>query len=109
MPVAGTAVPAWHDAHREPPCVVVGSAATAAGGLGLLAAPARERGPARLMALLGVGGETLMFQRMRCCWTGMVAEPYASGRGGRLVRAAEMLSLVGAAGATLGPGWWARC
>ena len=43
--IADTAVPAWHDGHRELPYVFVGSAATAAGGLGLLAAPARRAPP----------------------------------------------------------------
>ena len=32
-----TATPAWHEAHRELPYLFAGSAATAAGGLGLLA------------------------------------------------------------------------
>ena len=46
-----TAVPAWHEAHREMPYVFAGSAASAAGGFGLLAAPAREAEPARRLAL----------------------------------------------------------
>lgn len=33
--VSDTAVPAWHDGHRELPFVFAGSAAMAAGGLGL--------------------------------------------------------------------------
>ncbi len=51
--IADTAVPAWHDGYPEMPFVFTGSAAMAAGGLGLLAAPARqiragaEPGPAR--------------------------------------------------------------
>ena len=32
--IADTAVPAWHDAHRELPFLFVGSAASAAAGLG---------------------------------------------------------------------------
>ena len=32
--LADTAVPAWHEAHRELPYLFVSSAATAAGGLG---------------------------------------------------------------------------
>ena len=35
--LADTATPSWHEAHRELPFVFVGSAAAAAGGLGLLA------------------------------------------------------------------------
>jgi Polysulphide reductase, NrfD len=99
--IADTAVPAWHDAHRDMPYVFVGSAATAAGGLGLVGAPLDQQGPARALALLGVAGELGMFQRMKRRM-GMVAEPYSSGKGGRLVRAGEVLSLAGATGAVLG-------
>ena len=99
--IADTAVPAWHDAHRELPYVFVGSAATAAGGLGLLAAPLAQSQPARTLALLGVAGELGMFHRMRRR-LGMVAEPYSNGTGGRLVRAGEVLSVAGAAGAAIG-------
>jgi Polysulphide reductase, NrfD len=38
--ISDTAVPAWHDGYPEMPFVFTGSAATAAAGLGLLAAPA---------------------------------------------------------------------
>ncbi|MBW0089440.1 polysulfide reductase NrfD [Pseudonocardia sp. KRD-184] len=99
--ISDTAVPAWHDGHREMPYVFVGSAATAAGGVGLLGAPLREQGPARVLALLGVAAELGVFERMRRR-IGMVAEPYRSGRGGRYVRAGEALSVAGAAGAVLG-------
>ena len=99
--VTDTAVPAWHEGHREMPYVFVGSAASAAGGLGLLIAPLDEQGPARTMALLGVTGELAMFKRM-AKRLGMVAEPYSSGTGGRYIRAGEVLSVAGAAGAVLG-------
>jgi hypothetical protein len=99
--IGDTAVPAWHDGHKEMPYVFVGSAATAAGGLGLVGAPLDQQGPARVLALLGVAGELGMFERMKKRM-GMVAEPYSSGKGGRLVRAGEVLSLAGAAGAVLG-------
>jgi hypothetical protein len=101
--IADTAVPAWHDGHREMPYVFVGSAATAAGGLGLLGAPVAQQGPARALALLGVTGELGMFEVMKRRM-GMVAEPYSSGTGGRLVRAGEVLALAGAAGAVAGRG-----
>ena len=48
-----TAAPAWHDAHRELPYLFVGSAATAAGGLGLLAVRPEGAGPAARLAALG--------------------------------------------------------
>ena len=99
--ISDTAVPAWHDGHREMPYVFVGSAATAAGGLGLLAAPVAQQGPARALALLAVAGELGTFELMKKRM-GIVAEPYSSGLGGRLVRAGEALALGGAAGAVLG-------
>ena len=99
--ISDTAVPAWHDGHREMPYVFVGSAATAAGGLGLLTAPLDQQGPARAMALLGVACELSMFERMKKR-LGTVAEPYSAGMGGRYIRAGQVLSLAGAAGAVLG-------
>ena len=54
--LADTATPSWHAARRELPFVFVGSAAAAAGGLGLLAAPADEAGPARRLGSGGGGG-----------------------------------------------------
>lgn len=93
--ISDTAVPAWHDGHREMPFLFVGSGATAAAGLGMLAAPAHEAGPARRTALLGaaleVGAGRLMQRRL-----GMVAEPYQQGRSGRLVRVGEIGSAAAA-------------
>src|SRR6202012_5478175 len=51
--ICDTAVPGWHAAHREMPYVFVGSAASAAGGLALVAAPRSEPSPARRAAALG--------------------------------------------------------
>ena len=99
--ISDTAVPAWHDGHREMPYVFVGSAATAAGGLGLLAAPAREQAPARAMAAFGVGAELVAFEMMERRM-GATAEPYAIGTGGRYVRAGKVLSIAGLAGGLLG-------
>jgi hypothetical protein len=99
--ISDTAVPAWHDGHREMPYVFVGSAATAAGGLGLLAAPTAQHGPARALALVGVAGELSAFEWMKRRM-GMVAEPYSRGTGGRYVRVGQALSVAGAAGALLG-------
>ncbi len=98
--VSDTAVPAWHDGYPEMPFVFTGSGAMAAGGLGLLAAPTRESGPARNLALLGQITEMAAFERMRRR-IGMTAEPYRSGRGGAYIRAGQILGLLGATGAAL--------
>jgi ferredoxin len=95
------AVPAWHEGHREMPFVFTGSAAMAAGGLGLLAAPAAQNAPARNQALLGAGAEAVAFELMNRRM-GMVAEPYSAGKAGGYVRAGRVLAAIGAAGALLG-------
>ncbi len=98
--IGDTAVPAWHDGYPEMPFVFAGSAAMAAGGLGLLAAPSAESGPARNLALAGQVMEMLAFERMTHR-IGMIAEPYHSGRGGAYVRAGQVLGAIGATGAAL--------
>ncbi|MCQ4083664.1 polysulfide reductase NrfD [Streptomyces sp. RB6PN25] len=97
---ADTAVPAWHDGYRELPFVFAGSAATAASGMALLAAPTAENSLARSAALFGVTLEAAATRAMRRR-LGMVAEAYEVGTAGRLMRAAEALSFAGAAGAAL--------
>ena len=98
--ISDTAVPAWHDAYRELPYLFAGSASAAAAGLGLIAAPTREAGPARRLALLGAATELLAGQLMEHR-LGEVAEPYTNGRSGRLMRTAKALTGAGAIGAAL--------
>jgi formate-dependent nitrite reductase membrane component NrfD len=93
---ADTAVPAWHDAHRELPFVFAGSATCAAAGLGLLAAPTAQSGPARRAAVLGAACEAAATHRMRAR-LGSVRETYETGSAGSLMRAAEGLTVGGAA------------
>jgi len=100
--ISDTAVPAWHDGYREMPFVFTGSAAMAAGGLGLLTAPVAENTPARSLALLGLAAEAAAFERMRRRMGGLVAEPYHTGRAGGYLRAGQALSVLGAATAILG-------
>ena len=97
--LSDTAVPAWHDAYRELPWVFVGSAAMAAGGMGLLNAPVNEAGIPRRMAMLGSVLETsslkLMERRL-----GMVAEPYHLGRAGQWMKAGKALAVIGTVAAS---------
>jgi len=99
--ITDTAVPAWHDAHREMPFVFAGSAAMAAAGFGLLAAPPGESDPARNLAVFGVATEAAAFERMTRRM-GMTAGPYRSGRAGAYIRAGQVLSVLGVTGAVLG-------
>jgi hypothetical protein len=99
--ICDTAVPGWHEGHREMPYLFAGSASCAAAGLGLLALPPAEAGPARTLATLGVPAE-LVAKRLLLRRLGDIAEPYETGRPGRLLRAAELLTVGGLAGAVLG-------
>ncbi len=100
--ISDTAVPAWHDAHRELPFVFVGSATCAAAGLGLLGAARSDTGPARRAAVLGAVVETAATRQMRSR-LGIVRETYESGSAGQLMKAAEALAVGGAvAGALFG-------
>lgn len=99
--IADTATPAWHGAYRELPYLFVGSAATAAGGVGLLAVPPERARPAARLAVAGAAAELtaelLLDRRL-----GPEAEPYRTGRPGALMRAGQVLAAAGAAGALLG-------
>ena len=94
--IADTAVPVWHEAHRELPFVFVGSAAAAAAGLGMASAPLAQAGPARRLGMLGaaveIGASVLVDRRL----DGVVGEPLRSGRSGALLRASRALTLAGA-------------
>jgi formate-dependent nitrite reductase membrane component NrfD len=85
--VANTAVPAWHEAHRELPFVFGGSGAQAAGGLAMILVPTAQTGPARRMALAGAAVEIVAAEAI--LKKGLVAEPYRIGRPGRLMRIAR--------------------
>ncbi len=98
--LADTATPSWHEAYRELPFVFVSSAAAASGGLGLLAAPKSQTGPARNFAVGGAVLELLMEQRMERSM-GITAEPLHEGRAGKLMKAAKVLTAAGAAGSLL--------
>ena len=91
--IADTAVPAWHEAHRELPFVFAGSGATAAGGLAMIAAPVDEAGPARRMAVAGAALELVSSRRIE--GMGLVSEPYRTGRPGRMLRAGQALTTAG--------------
>jgi formate-dependent nitrite reductase membrane component NrfD len=100
--IGDTAVPAWQDGYRELPFVFAGSAAAAAGGLGMLGAPLAQAGPARRTAAFGAALD-LVANRLMRHRLGMVAQAYETGRAGRLMRAAQALTVAGAlGGVTLG-------
>jgi len=86
-----TAVPAWHEGYREMPYLFAASAASAAGGLGMLAVSPEHTGLAVRFALLGAAAEltakTVLVRRL-----GETAEPYRQGRAGTVMRIGEYLT-----------------
>lgn len=98
--ICDTAVPAWHGAHREMPYLFAGSAAAAAGGLGMLALPPEQAGPAVQLAVLGAAAE-LTAENFLERRLGSVAEPYHAGRSGRLMKTAKVLTACGLGAAVL--------
>jgi Polysulphide reductase, NrfD len=99
--LADTAVPAWHDAHRELPFLFVSSAATAAAGLGLACAPDGEGGPVRRLALIGGAAELAAEKLLEDRLEPVVGRAYHDGKAGALLRVAKELTVAGSAGAAL--------
>jgi formate-dependent nitrite reductase membrane component NrfD len=99
--ICDTSVPGWHEGYREMPYVFAGSAASAAGGLGLLAVHPADAEPARNLAVLGAAVE-LIAKRQLLDRLGDLAEPYQTGTPGAILRLAEFLTVGALAGAVLG-------
>jgi hypothetical protein len=97
--IADTAVPAWHEPHRELPFVFVGSAAIAAAGLGLATAPPEQAEPARRLAAIGAVTELVASRLMERRVPSPVDETYREGRAGALLKASRALTVAGVAGA----------
>jgi hypothetical protein len=96
-----TAVPAWREAHPYLPFVFTGSAAASGGGFGMLLAPLDETGPARRLAVTGAALEIAASRTLEHR-LGLSAEAYTTGKPHRLRKWAEILTVGGAVGATLG-------
>jgi hypothetical protein len=98
--LSDTAVPVWHDAYRELPFVFVGSAASAAAGLGLMLVPVEEAGPAAFLGVLGnalgLAAEARMIARL-----GIGDDALRKNRARALMRPGEILGVSGSVGAAL--------
>ncbi|MEV8503598.1 NrfD/PsrC family molybdoenzyme membrane anchor subunit [Actinoplanes sp. NPDC051475] len=99
--LSDTATPSWHEAYPELPFVFAGSALASGAGVGLLAAPADQAGPARRMAVCGAALELYGAHRIETT-KGILSEPYREGRAGRLLRTGRLLTVAGVVGAVLG-------
>jgi formate-dependent nitrite reductase membrane component NrfD len=73
--VSDTALPAWHDAHRELPFLFAGGAAASAGAAAVMLTPPEDAAPARRMAIGGaileLGSSELMKRKL-----GEAGKPY---------------------------------
>lgn len=98
--LADTAVPAWHEAHRELPFVFAGSGAAAAGGLAGVLAPV-EAEPARRLAAIGWMVEAVALERL-VRRLGPIGGSYEDGPAGRWLRAAKVLAPAGVVATQLG-------
>ncbi|WP_346619881.1 NrfD/PsrC family molybdoenzyme membrane anchor subunit [Blastococcus montanus] len=94
--LSNTAVPSWHEAHRELPFAFAGSAMAAGGGIAVACSPAEEAGPARKVAVTGALIELGAMHRIEH-GHGLVSEPYRTGRAGRQLRAARACTVTGTA------------
>ncbi|WP_089154075.1 NrfD/PsrC family molybdoenzyme membrane anchor subunit [Micromonospora sp. NBS 11-29] len=99
--LADTAVPSWHEAYPELPVIFAGSALASGAGVGLLAAPVDQAGPARRLAVGGAALELWGAHRVEHR-LGLLSEPYTEGTPGRLLRAGRALTAAGVVGALLG-------
>ncbi|KWV30481.1 NrfD/PsrC family molybdoenzyme membrane anchor subunit [Micromonospora rifamycinica] len=99
--LAGTAVPSWHEAYPELPTIFAGSALASGAGVGLLAAPCAQAGPARRMAVAGAALELWGAHAVETR-LGLLSEPYRLGTAGRLLRAGRLLTAAGVVGALAG-------
>lgn len=93
--IADTATPTWHEGQRELPYIFAASAATAAGGLGMITAPVDEAGPARRLAAIGAAVDLAAEYRMEASM-GIVSETLKEGTPGRLMKASKILTAAGA-------------
>jgi formate-dependent nitrite reductase membrane component NrfD len=98
---SNTAVPTWHEAHRELPIVFAGSAAAAGGGMGLVGASVRDNVPAARLAVAGAVVELAAGEFMERK-LGLLGDVYQKGRAHTLMRASKACLAAGAVGAVLG-------
>jgi hypothetical protein len=94
--VADTAVPVWHEAHRELPWLFGASACASAGAAACAMLDPRDAGPARRLALAGVVAEGTAMRLMRQR-VGKLGEVYEQGQAGTLAKASKTLVCTGAA------------
>jgi len=101
--VSDTAIPAWHDAHRELPFLFVAGAAASTGSAALLVAPSERTAAMRALTVVGaaaeIGASEVMQRRLR---RSVVGEVYVHGAPRALSAIGEAAAAVGALAMVLG-------
>ncbi|MEE1618922.1 NrfD/PsrC family molybdoenzyme membrane anchor subunit [Brachybacterium sp. J153] len=100
--LGNTVVPTWEAGRGHLPALFASSASLAAGGAAMVTTPAKEAGPARLLAVAGVAGDVVSMHRMKESMHPLEREPLETGAPGQLLVWAERLAVVGGIGALLG-------
>jgi hypothetical protein len=100
--LSDTANPTWNAAREDLPFVFVSSASLASAGLALITTPAKEAGPARALAALGVAGELIATRFMEKNMDPVAAEPLHLDGPGRMLAWSERLAVAGGIGALIG-------
>lgn len=100
--LSDTAHPVWHESRLHLPFVFVGSAALASGGVQMALTPVVHAGPARRLALLGVGTELVAMHQLEEHLARLrIDEPITSGQGAGKLKMAKALTIVGGVGTLL--------
>jgi formate-dependent nitrite reductase membrane component NrfD len=95
--IANTAVPVWHEAHRELPFVFAAGAALSAGGAGAITTPVRNAAPARRLALAAAAAELANVELMEHRLGERHAAVYAAGDPHRYKRISQLAIGTGSA------------
>jgi formate-dependent nitrite reductase membrane component NrfD len=95
--LADTATPTWNAARKHLPFLFAASAAAAGSGMGMLAAPVADAGPARRLALAAATADLAIGRHMETTM-GLAGEPLHDGRAGQLMTAARWLTAAGGLG-----------
>ncbi len=98
---SNTAVPTWHEAHRELPVLFAGSAAAAGGGMGLIGATVTENVPAARLAVAGAAVELAVGEYMERK-LGLLGDVYHKGKASTLMKASKACLAAGLVGTLLG-------
>lgn len=100
--LGNTANPVWNGGRNGLSFVFAASATMAAGGTAMATTSVEEAGPARTMALIGVGADIAAVRAMKAGMHPVEVEPLETGHAGKLLKWAEYLTIGGGIGALFG-------